>query len=331
MKLATIGTNWITSLFIEAAEETAGIELSAVYSRSQQKAEAFAEKHNSSMIFTDLQKMAESDEIECVYIASPNSLHFEQAMLFLENKKHVICEKPVFSNTAEFEAAHKKAEENGVFLFEALRGIHTPNFEKLKEELDSIGEIRNVLLHRNKYSSRYEDVLRGEVPNIFSLEYSGGTLVDLGVYPLSIAVALFGKPEKVSYSAAILSTGVDGSGALVLTYPKFVCTILCSKISTSYVNSEIQGEQGTIQIDDTGSLANVNRIDNSSGDQHDIGAVQSAKNMKYEIGNFLRIMGSGERSEYESLTQISREILTITETAREQNSIIYPADKEVIQ
>lgn len=327
MRLATIGTNWITSLFIEAVEETAGIELAAVYSRSQQKAEAFAEQHSAPLIFTNLETMAESEEIDCVYIASPNSLHFTQALLFLENKKHVICEKPIFSNTAEFEAAHLKAEENGVFLFEALRGIHTPNFESLKAELGSIGKVRSVLLHRNKYSSRYEDVLRGEVPNIFSLEYSGGALVDLGVYPLSIAVALFGKPDKVAYSAALLSTGVDGSGSLVLQYPEFVCTILSSKISTSYVSSEIQGERGTVQIDDTGSLANVSRIDNGSGDRHVIGNVQSSKNMKYEIRNFLRIIESGKRSEYETLTQISREILAITETARKQNGIIYPADR----
>lgn len=328
MRLATIGTNWITSLFIEAVEETAGIELAAVYSRSQQKAEAFAEQHSAPLIFTNLETMAESEEIDCVYIASPNSLHFAQTILFLENKKHVICEKPIFSNAAEFEAAHQKAEENGVFLFEALRGIHTPNFKELKEQLNSIGKVRNVLLHRNKYSSRYEDVLKGEVPNIFSLQYSGGTLVDLGVYPLSIAVALFGKPDKSSYSAALLSTGVDGSGSLVLEYPEFVCTILCSKISTSYNGSEIQGEQGTIQIDDTGSLAEINLIDNQSGERHAIGEVQSAKNMKYEIAEFLRIIGNADWAEYGKLTQISREILEITEAARKQNGIFYPSDKE---
>lgn len=328
MKLATVGTNWITSRFIEALEETAGIELEAVYSRSEEKAEAFAHKHHSPSYFTNLELMAENEAIDCVYIASPNSLHFEQAMLFLKNKKHVICEKPIFSNTAEFEAAHRKAEENGVFLFEALRGIHTPNFKELKKQLNSIGKVRNVLLHRNKYSSRYEDVLRGEVPNIFSLQYSGGALVDLGVYPLSLAIALFGKPDKVSYSAALLSTGVDGSGTMVLEYPEFVCTILCSKISTSYMNSEIQGEQGTIQIDDTGSIANIIRIDNHSGEQHVIGEEQSAKNMKFEIAEFQRIIENTERAEYEKLTQISREILEMTEAARKQNGIFYHSDKE---
>ena len=328
MKLATVGTNWITSRFIEALEETAGIELEAVYSRSEEKAEAFAYKHHSPSYFTNLELMAENEAIDCVYIASPNSLHFEQAMLFLKNKKHVICEKPIFSNTAEFEAAHRKAEENGVFLFEALRGIHTPNFKELKEQLNSIGKVRNVLLHRNKYSSRYEDVLRGEVPNIFSLQYSGGALVDLGVYPLSIAAALFGKPDKSSYSAALLSTGVDGSGSLVLEYPEFVCTILCSKISASYNSSEIQGEQGTIQIDDTGSLAEINLIDNHSGERHVIGEVETAENMKYEIAAFLQIIGNTDWTEYEKLTQISREILEITEAARKQNGIFYPSDKE---
>ena len=331
MKLATVGTNWITALFIEAAEETEGIELAAVYSRSQQNAEAFAEKHNAPLYFTDLAEMAVSAGIDCVYIASPNSLHFEQAMLFLENKKHVICEKPVFSNTKEFEAAHQKAKENGAFLFEALRGLHTPNFKKLQEELVNIGNVRHVLLHRNKYSSRYENVLQGEEPNIFSLNYSGGALADLGVYPLSVAVALFGKPHKVSYSAVLLPTGVDGSGTLVMDYPEFVCTILCSKISTSYIDSEIQGEQGTILIDDTAALTNLKRMDSKTSERHNIGSIQSDKNMKYEIEKFLHIIESGNRSEYESLTQISRDILSITETARKQNGIIYSSDKEETQ
>ncbi|WP_422124357.1 Gfo/Idh/MocA family protein [Planococcus sp. X10-3] len=326
MKIGTIGTNWITSLFIEAVKESEGIELTAVYSRSRQKAEIFAEEHNAGLYFTDLTKMAESAEIDCIYIASPNALHFEQALLFLENKKHVICEKPVFSNLKEFEAAYQKAEENGVFLFEALRGIHSPNFQKIKEELTSIGKVRSVLLHRNKYSSRYENVLRGEVPNIFSLEYSGGALVDVGVYPLSIAVALFGKPHNFSYSDVMLPTGVDGSGTLVLDYNEFICTILCSKISTSYINSEIQGEQGSLLIDDTASIANVSRIDNGSGDRHTVGKIQSSNNMKYEVENFLRIIKNEDRSNYQRLTEISRDILTITETARKQQGIVYSSE-----
>lgn len=328
MKLGTIGTNWITSSFIEAARETAGIELTSVYSRSEQKAKVFADKHNARLHFTDLEEMAKSADIDCVYIASPNSLHFNQALLFLENKKHVICEKPIFSNTEELQAAYLKADENGVFLFEALRGIHTPNFKKLQEELGSIGNVRNVLLHRNKYSSRYENVLRGEEPNIFSLKYSGGALADLGVYPLSVAVALFGKPQKVSYSAVLLPTGVDGSGTLVLNYPEFICTILCSKISTSYISSEIQGEQGTILIDDTAVLSNLQRIDNKTSEQHNMGSAQSEQNMKYEIENFVHIIESNNQAEYAEFKRISQEVLSITEAARKQNGIIYSCESE---
>lgn len=327
MRLGTIGTNWITDQFIKAVNEIEGIELTAVYSRSAQKAEEFAAKHEAALHFTSLQEMAASDAIDCVYIASPNSLHFEQALLFLEHKKHVICEKPIFSNLQELEAAFHCAEQHGVFLFEAMKNIHVPNFTEVQDNLGKVGEIRSVLLHFNKYSSRYNNVLRGEEPNIFSLNFSGGALVDLGVYPVALAVSLFGKPDHVAYSPVLIPTGADGSGTLVLNYDSFVCTILCSKITTSYVNSEIQGEHGTISIGNAGTMANAAFIDIHTGERTELGTEQPGENMKYEVESFVRIVRDNNRAEYERLKQISRNVLAITETARKQNGIVYASEK----
>ncbi|MCP2035459.1 putative dehydrogenase [Planomicrobium sp. HSC-17F08] len=328
MKLGTVGTNWITGSFINAVNETAGIELAAVYSRSEQKAKHFAIQHSAAEHFTDLLEFAESERIDCVYIASPNSLHFEQAMLFLSNGKHVFCEKPIFSNIEEWEKAHQLAEEKGLFIFESMKNLHVPNLNRIKENLQEIGQVRTVFLHRNKYSSRYDELLRGEQLNIFSPDFSGGALVDLGVYPLSVAVSLFGKPEKVNYSPVMLSAGVDGSGTLVLSYPDFVCTILCSKISTSYINSEIQGEQGTISINDIGTLSTIELIDSRSKEKRSISASQSEEVMIYELGNFIRMINENNRGEYETFKQISKDVLTITEMARRQNGIFYLGEQQ---
>src|SRR5699024_1484811 len=114
-------------------------------------------------------------------------------------------------------------------------------------------------------SSRYDAVLNGEEPNVFSPAFAGGTLVDLGVYPIAAAIYLFGKPEHVSYTPTMIRTGVDGSGTLVMKYVDFTCTIFCSKISTSYNPSEIQGEKGTFIIGDIGSIANVDFVPIRSG------------------------------------------------------------------
>lgn len=327
MNLGTIGTNWITSAFIEAANETDGLKLTAVYSRSEQKAEQFAKDHGAENFFTDVEAMAKSNLIECVYIASPNALHYEQAILFLKNKKHVICEKPIFSNTVELESAFKVAEENDVLLFEAMRNVHMPNFVTLKENIDKAGKLRSAVLNYAKYSSRYNDVLNGEKPNIFSLKYSGGALVDLGVYPLAAAISLFGKPERVNYSPAIIATGVDGSGTLVLTYTDFTCTILCSKISTSYNLSEIQGEKGTFTIDDIGAFSYVNFIDIHSEQTDVIGIDHQEKDMFYEAEKFFRIIKTNNQVEYEALKKLSHDVLSVTEMARKENQIMYGCER----
>ena len=248
INLGTIGTGWITASFIEAAKLSGKLNLSAVYSRTEDKAKQLAHTYHAAHYFTDIEEMAKSPEIQAIYIASPNSVHFEQALTFLKNKKHVICEKPIFSNRAELDEAFQIAEENGVFLFEAIRNIHTPNFRILKEKLQMAGNLRSAMLPYIQYSSRYDLFLKGEVPNIFSSTFSGGALVDLGVYPLYLAVGLFGEPRKVTYHPVILSSGVDGSGTLVLEYKDFVCTILCSKISHSVIPCEIHGEKGTFVL-----------------------------------------------------------------------------------
>lgn len=323
IRFGTIGTSWITSSFIEAAQLCGELNLVAVYSRFEEKAKMLADTYNATDIFTDIEAMANCKKIDMVYIASPNSLHFEQAILFLKNKKHVICEKPFFSNTKELEVAFQTADENGVFLFEAIRNIHTPNFQILKGKLAMAGEIRSAVLPYIKYSSRYDLFLQGEEPNIFSSNYSGGALVDLGVYPISLAVGLFGAPEKVSYHPVILRSGVDGSGTLVLEYENFVCTILCSKVSYSEMVCEIHGELGTFVLDDVAPISKIEYVDSHTNESQIFSVPQEENSMVYEARNIAEIIQSNNQKEYEKWRKLSKAVLQITEEARKQNNIIF--------
>ncbi len=327
MKFGTIGTGWITDAFIDAANSAENFIHSAVYSRTSDKANTFAEKYNVKNVFTDIEQMAESSEFDCVYIASPNSMHAEHANTFLKKQKHVVCEKPIFSNVKEWKKAHQVAEENGVYLFEAMRNIHSPNFKSLKDNLDKIGNVRSMSLHLIQYSSRYDKYLQGENPNIFTTEFSGGALVDLGVYPLSVAVALFGEPEDVSYFPVKLKSGVDGNGTLVLTYTDFTCTILCSKISNSYNACEIQGEKGTLIFDDVGEINNPRLFKTPSKEQVTLEAVSQDNNMVFEIDQFRRIIETGDDQKYQELKNISYNVLSITEEARRQTGIVFASEK----
>ena len=147
IRFAVIGTNWITRQFVDAAHETGKLKLTAVYSRSLEQAQSFANDYLVEHLFTSLDDMAQSDAIDAVYIASPNSLHFPQTKLFLSHKKHVICEKPLASNIEEVEAAIALARENQVVLFEAFKTASLPNFLLLQQPLPKLGRMRKAFIN----------------------------------------------------------------------------------------------------------------------------------------------------------------------------------------
>ncbi|HBP95906.1 MAG TPA: oxidoreductase, partial [Pantoea agglomerans] len=165
IRFAIVGTNWITRQFIDAAHETGAMKLCAVYSRSQQQAEAFIADYPCKQTFTSLEALAASPEIDAVYLASPNALHCQQALLFMSHGKHVICEKPLASNLAEVEQMIACAREHQVVLFEAFKTASLPNFLRLQQALPDVGKLRKALLNYCQYSSRYPRYLNGENPN----------------------------------------------------------------------------------------------------------------------------------------------------------------------
>ncbi len=326
MNYATIGTSMITERFIEAAAESGRLTLKAIYSRNLEKATRFANQYEVKLVFNQLEELANCDEIEVVYIASPNSIHYEQAIFLMEHGKHIICEKPMFTSMKEWEKAFETAKKNHVFLFEAMRTIHAPNFKLLKDNLGRVGQIRNVNLQYMKYSSRYDQYLDGEVPNIFSAKFAGGALVDLGIYPLYMAIALFGKPESSVYVPVMLESGVDGGGTLVLQYNDFVCTIVCSKITDSYGSNEIHGEKGNIIFPGSGTVGKIEYIDRETKVCEPFSIEQTDNDMVYEIETFTNIIETGDEERYLDLTHLSGLVLNVMEEVRKKSGIIFGPD-----
>ncbi|UPH49230.1 Gfo/Idh/MocA family protein [Listeria innocua] len=327
MKLGIMGTNWITDSFIEGAINSGEWNLTAVYSRTEEKARAFGEKYGEVIYFTDIEEMGKSDALDAVYIASPNALHYQHAVSLLKNKKHVIVEKPIFSTVAELEHAHQIARENNVFLFEAARHIQEPNFKRLQKNIGKVGTIHGATLAYMKYSSRYDQVLNGEEPNIFSLKFSGGSIVDLGVYPLYSAITLFGEPIKATYFATKLPTGVDGLGPIILEYPSFNITIIQGKNSQSFLPSEIYGQKGTLIVDPLTGIEKITFYDNATKEETELAGPVVANDMQFEAAEFARIIEQGDRDTYEYLADLSLKVLRVSNELRHQNDIWFDAEK----
>ncbi|ANS73453.1 oxidoreductase [Paenibacillus yonginensis] len=326
IRFGIIGTNWITDRFIEAATEAEGFVLSAVYSRTSEKAQAFAEKHNIPNTYTDLNTMLESDTIDAVYIASPNSLHASQAIEAMNRGKHVLCEKPAASNAREVKAVIEAAKANNVVFMEALKTTLLPNFRTIRDNLNKIGPIRRYIANFCQYSSRYDAYKEGEILNAFKPEFSNGALMDLGIYGIYPMVTLFGKPSTVKATGYMLESGVDGEGTLIASYPEMDAVVMYSKITDSALPSEIQGELGSIVIDKLSEPHHV-VIRYRDGHEEDISIPTALPTMTYETVEFMKMIRQGSiESTVNSheRTLISAEIM---DEARRQLGLVYPADQ----
>ncbi|AJF75024.1 Gfo/Idh/MocA family oxidoreductase [Raoultella terrigena] len=323
IRFAVVGTNWITRQFVDAAHETGKYKLTAIYSRSLEQAQAFANDYPVEHLFTSLDDLAQSDAVDAVYIASPNSLHFPQTHLFLTHKKHVICEKPLASNIREAEAAIAAAKENQVVLFEAFKTASLPNFQLLQQSLSKIGRLHKAFINYCQYSSRYQRYLDGENPNTFNPAFSNGSIMDIGFYCLASAVALWGEPRAVHASASLLESGVDAQGTVVLSYPDFDVTLHHSKVSDSTLPSEIQGEAGALVIEKISECQKVCFIPRG-GKAQDLTQPQHINTMLYEAEEFARLVEANQVT-HPGL-EVSRITAKLLSEIRRQTGVVFPAD-----
>lgn len=322
MKFATIGTSWITEYFIAAAKQTGVAELIAVYSRSEETARSFAAKNGSEDWYTDLASLLAS-EADFIYIASPNNMHHEHVLQCIAKKKHVFCEKPMVYSEAQWTEIKFQAKKQGVYVFEGYRHLFSPNYDALKQHLDQVGKVRSVLLQYVQYSSKYDAYKAGNVPNVFAKEFAGGALMDLGVYPLSMAIDLFGEPKDIDYHPVFLSNGIDGSGTLVITYTDFIVTILCSKIAQATTPSEIHGEDGTLTIDHVAPIQKLTLYNRKTKGVEELVNHRLDLDMVHELKAFVRMIEASDETSYSVWMERSRLVAKWSEIARKKQGILF--------
>jgi len=332
IKLGIIGTNWITQQFVDAAHATKKYQLTAVYSRTTAKAKQFGEKNGATGFFDNLTDFFKSETIDTFYIASPNSLHFEQAKQGIENDKNVIVEKPIVSNIKQMEILRQTLEEHPqARLFEAARQVHQPNFKVVKGQVAMLDRVQGATLTYMKYSSRYDAVLAGETPNVFTLNFAGGALQDLGVYVAYDAVGWFGMPDDVAYYPTLTSTRVDGKGVAILRYPEFDVTLNIGKTSNSYLDSEIYGLKNTIVMDNPAELGNVS-IRDEAGKETVIGTKPADNPMISEAEDFARVINDPQNElndrDYWTWLDLSQNVNKLLYNLRQSGKIVFPDDAQ---
>ena len=326
MKLGIIGSGMIVKDFLEIIPYLNGVELSAIYGRksSEEKLNKLKTEHNIKEIFYDYEKLLKSD-IDTVYIALPNNLHFKFSKKALEANKNVIVEKPITSNYTEAKILSNLARERRLFIFEAITTEYLPNYLKIKELLPKLGDIKIVQCNYSQYSSRYNSFKEGKVLPAFDPVFSGGALMDINIYNIHYVVGLFGKPKNIEYYPNI-EREIDTSGILILDYDKFKCVCIGAKDCKAPISNNIQGDNGCIYIDTP-----VNSCENFKVIMND-GTTTVFNENKYNnrmVSEFIEFVNTINNNDLERCYKMLDHSLIVSEVqtiARKKAGIVFKSD-----
>ena len=219
--------------------------IKAVLAHTAESAEAFCREFNVPDSFTALDAFVNKSGIDIAYIATPHPRHYEQSLACLERGIHVLCEKPMTINAEQADKLINVSEKNKCFLMEGMWIRFLPSIEKLLQLVNdgAIGKIVSV-----KASMGYK-APKDNNNRYYNPALGGGSLLDLGIYPVFLAHLLLGKPKVIKAIGTLTDKGIDQSCAILLDYANGSHAILeSSLVSQSDIPAEIAGEKGLIRI-----------------------------------------------------------------------------------
>ncbi|QHX36640.1 Gfo/Idh/MocA family protein [Spiroplasma sp. BIUS-1] len=321
IKFGTIGTSKITEQFIESAVKNPNCKVVCCYSRDKMRAQGLIRSHKLYAKAVDsFDQML--DEVDAVYIASPNGLHYEQAKYFLAQQKHVLLEKPLTLSFNQALELIEIAKRNNVFLMEAYKTFHCPQFSHLFEFTKKYQPfIANLNL--NKYSSRMDKVKMGQFDSVFDSTLGKGSTYDMLIYPVELSIALFGPVVEVKSMGQKLINGSGMNDCVILRHENGELTnIVCSKASNGRIDSELLSDIATLTFKNVIQLEEISVHNTNSEESQLIHKTQDDKDLfDYEIAVFLKMILENDFQLRDYLLDISCEtvrVLNIVENNQEK-------------
>ena len=315
-----IGTGFIAKKMAEALPFVSQSRLYAVASRSNDTAKVFANAYNCKA-YGNYEDLMNDPEVDIIYIATPHNLHCENTLMAFANGKHVLCEKPLAVNGHELRLMTEAAREKGLFLMEALWTRFNPRLLKVREILDS-GRLGKIKLLCSNFGDRkqYDPGNR-----FFSNELIGGSLLDMGIYPLFTVLYLLGKPKSVTAAATISSTGVDVNCSFTLTYDDDAMAALYSSLLvTTDCTTTIYCEKGDIHLTRYVYAPELVTVKLDGHEPEDATPVVYGNIYNYEADEVTRCLGQGKTQSDMWSWADSRMIMDVMDEIRKQIGLFYP-------
>ena len=326
MKLGILGTGMIVKDVLTMYHEL-GVEKTYLFSTKKSKSQALElmKTYHLDKVYTDYDELLQSD-VDTIYCALPNHLHYEFSKKALENDKNVIIEKPITANSKELEDLIETANKKNLMIFEAMNLHYIPAFLSLKEDLKKLGDIKIVSFNYSQYSSRYNAFKEGTILPAFDFHKAGGALMDLNIYNIHLMVALFGKPLKVNYMANI-EKNIDTSGIITLDYGNFKAVLIGAKDCKAPIATSIQGDQGCISIQTPANVLRSFKILHNDQREETFDLQGDTHRMVYEFNEFVKMIEDKDFDRANEMMEKSLIAMDIATKARIDAGVHFKADE----
>jgi predicted dehydrogenase len=322
MKFAILAPGGIAHSMAKAVSEIDKIERYAVASRDLKRAEKFAEQWGFEKAYGSYEEMAQDPQVEFVYVASPHSHHYEHAKLCLEHGKHVLVEKAFTVNARQARELIQLSEEKGLLLAEAIWTRYMPSRRMIDDILacKAIGNVTSLTANLG--------YILAHVDRMQNPELAGGTLLDLGVYPINFALMAFHGEIKDVHATAIMSPkGIDWVNSITLTFEEEKMAVLHSDmLAQTDRQGVISGDQGYLEVQNINNCEEIRvfGLDRKMTARYQV--PEQINGYEYEVLSCIRAIEAG-KTECEEMphSEILR-VMELLDRIRKQWNMVYPCE-----
>ena len=313
------GLGKIANLFAEDIQKVPNAELYAVASRDKENSKRFAQKYNASIFYDNYMNMSKDQQVDAVYIATPHAFHKEHTLLFLNQKKAVLCEKPFAMDSKQVREMVDTAKANNTLLMEAMWTYFLPHFQAVLKVLKE-GTIGDVVYIQADFgfNAVYDPESR-----LIKKELGGGSLLDIGIYPIFLALTSLGMPKTIDAKATFFDSGVDSSCKMIFKYKNNVEARLESNLlEQTPTEAIIVGTKGKMIIHNKFHAPSSFSIEKENKTGRFDFEVKT-HGYSYEIEHFSSLLQNGKKESDIMNFNTSKQLISLLDAVRNQIGLRY--------
>lgn len=320
IKWGIIGLGKIAQKFANDLRFHENVELEAVASRDLAKAEVFATTYHSKKFYGSYEALMLDKFVDIVYIATPHNSHAQIAILALEHKKAVLCEKPFAINKEQVFNMVEASKKHNMFLMEALWTRFLPAIKKIKSTVEN-GEIGEIKYLNADFSFKAHP----SIQRIYDKELGGGSILDIGIYPIFLAYLILGMPNKIIAKAHFFESGADSQVSIIFDYKNAQAVLFSSFNSNSKREAKISGTLGEIIIDSPWNEASSFSLVKGNLEEK-ISLPISGKGFTHQIAECNSCLLENRTQSNLWSHQNSVELITLLDAVRKEIGLVYAED-----